>query len=472
MALPELDGFSFHRVIGRGGSATVYLALQAPFDRQVAVKVYQGQITDDQAQRVFEKECKAIGKLSSQQGIAAFHSAGLLSDGAPYLVMQYYPKGSLAGRVRASGPLEVDEVVGIARRIGTALAATHAAGVIHRDVKPENMLIDDADQAVLADFGISAIGGVTSSRSVMGFSPSHVAPEVLNGAQAGESADLYSFASSLYVLLEGRSPFDGAEDGHPGAMLVRVLQQDAPPLTRSDVPPALGALILRSLAKTPEDRPADMTTFLEELEVAVRADAITVPEALSDPVDYEVDDATVLRSSLVDAREVDSLEMGTEVRSRGEVAAVLAATDATGGDPDEPSLQDATVLRSAASAAVVTEPVAEQEPETSESEVSDNDEDPTYVDVEGVEWWWDGSSWNCWVAETWVPVPGIDPIGLVDADQWEVSQGSDTAGPELSSPAGTGREMQRFAGGSPYSFCPGCKHGNYGPDAEHSCGVW
>ena len=415
MALPELDGFSFHRVIGRGGSATVYLALQAPFDRQVAVKVYQGQITDDQAQRVFEKECKAIGKLSSQQGIAAFHSAGLLSDGAPYLVMQYYPKGSLAGRVRASGPLEVDEVVGIARRIGTALAATHAAGVIHRDVKPENMLIDDADQAVLADFGISAIGGVTSSRSVMGFSPSHVAPEVLNGARAGESADLYSFTSSLYVLLEGRGPFDGAEDGHPGAMLVRVLQQDAPPLTRSDVPPALGALILRSLAKTPEDRPADMTTFLEELEVAVRADAIPVPEALSDPVDYEVDDATVLRSSLVDAREVDSLEMGTEVRSRGEVAAVLAATDATGGDPDEPSLQDATVLRSAASAAVVMEPVAEQEPETSESEVSDNDEDPTYVDVEGVEWWWDGSSWNCWVAERWVPIPGFDPSGLVDA---------------------------------------------------------
>ena len=270
MALPELDGFTFDRVIGRGGSATVYLALQAPFDRQVAVKVYQGQITDDQAQRVFEKECKAIGKLSSQQGIAAFYSAGLLSDGAPYLVMQYYPKGSLAGQVRASGSLEVDEVVGIARRIGTALAATHAAGVIHRDVKPENMLIDDADQAVLADFGISAIGGVTSSRSVMGFSPSHVAPEVLHGARAGESADLYSFASSLYVLLEGRGPFDGAEDGHPGAMLVRVLQQDAPPLTRSDVPPALGALILRSLAKTPEDRPADMTTFLEELEVAVR----------------------------------------------------------------------------------------------------------------------------------------------------------------------------------------------------------
>jgi len=322
---PELDGFSFDRVIGRGGTATVYLAVQAPFDRQVAIKIYQGQITSDQARRVFEKECGAIGRLSAKPGIAAFYAAGFLQDGAPYLVMQYYPKGSLANRVQTSGPLDVAETVGVARKIGRALAATHSAGIVHRDVKPENMLIDDDDQPVLADFGISAIGDVASSRSVMAFSPSHVAPEVLEGARAGESADLYSFASSLYTLLEGHAPFETSAGGHPGALLMRVLQQNAPPLTRTDVPPGMADLILRSLAKSPAGRPSDMTAFLNELEEALgRSQKHIVQEselsAESDLLNQPVrppsgdlgDEATVFRSSGMRLPEVPSQDVFPE----------------------------------------------------------------------------------------------------------------------------------------------------------------
>ena len=363
MALPELSGFAFDRVIGRGGTATVYLAVQAPFDRQVAVKIYQGQITEDQSRRVFEKECRAIGQLSARQGFAAFYAAGFMDDGAPYLVMQYYPKGSLAGLVRTSGPLSTDEVIGVVRRIGGALVASHAAGIYHRDVKPENMLIDDEGLPVLSDFGISAIGDAASSRSVMAFSPSHVAPEVLEGARAGASADLYSFASSLFTLLEGHAPFEKSDDGHPGAMLVRVLQQEPPLITRTDVPPGLVALISRTLAKSPQDRPRDVAAFLDEFELAIGSDR-TSDDHRSDlkrsseeggsseqseqlerqddeSVDALIGDETVLRSSLGRPNQVppEVPTQGVPQDARESVGDVVAVATASQG-------QDQTVLRS------------------------------------------------------------------------------------------------------------------------------
>ena len=354
MEQPDLDGFTFERVIGRGGTATVYLAVQAPFDRQVAIKIYQGQITDDQARRVFEKECSAIGRLSARQGIAAFHAAGFLQDGAPYLVMQYYPKGSLASRVQAAGPLEVGEVMAVARRIGRALTATHAAGIVHRDVKPENMLIDDDDEPVLADFGISAIGDVASSRSVLAFSPSHVAPEVLEGGRAGESADLYSLASSLYMLLEGHAPFDASDGGHPGAMLVRVLQQDPPAFTRSDIPPGLSDLIMRSLAKSPAQRPSSMVAFLDEMELAEDPSpkpanlpsVIPVAVGSSDGspdelIDGSDEEATVLRSLAIPNDAVSSGTFGVTTPAKVQGPLEVANRVDTASDP-----QDLTVIRS------------------------------------------------------------------------------------------------------------------------------
>ena len=363
MALPELSGFAFDRVIGRGGTATVYLAVQAPFDRQVAVKIYQGQITEDQSRRVFEKECRAIGQLSARQGFAAFYAAGFMDDGAPYLVMQYYPKGSLAGLVRTSGPLSTDEVIGVVRRIGGALVASHAAGIYHRDVKPENMLIDDEGLPVLSDFGISAIGDAASSRSVMAFSPSHVAPEVLEGARAGASADLYSFASSLFTLLEGHAPFEKSDDGHPGAMLVRVLQQEPPLITRTDVPPGLVALISRTLAKSPQDRPRDVAAFLDEFELAIGSDrtsddhrsdlkrsseeggsseqAEQLDRQDDESVDALIGDETVLRSSLGRPNQVppEVPTQGVPQAARDSVGDVVAVATASQG-PDQ------TVLRS------------------------------------------------------------------------------------------------------------------------------
>lgn len=307
MALPELEGFEFVRVIGRGGTATVYLATQAPFGRSVAIKVYQGSITEVEARRVFDKECRAIGQLSSHQGFAAFHAAGFMEDGSPYLVMKYYPNGSLAARVKSEGPLGVDEVIAVGARIGGALAASHASGIFHRDVKPENMLLDDEGSAVLADFGISAIVDGSSSRSMLAFSPSHVAPEVLNGDRAGAPADLYSFASSLYALLEGKAPFELTGDVHPSALLVRVMQQDPPPITRSDVPPQLRALIMRTLAKSPTERPADMEAFLHDLsQIGTEAAGSSIERSRtqrSDPLGVVteapssevIDDRTVLR---------------------------------------------------------------------------------------------------------------------------------------------------------------------------------
>ncbi|MEZ5141063.1 MAG: serine/threonine-protein kinase [Acidimicrobiales bacterium] len=158
-----LDGYAGYEEIGRGGFSVVYRARQLAFDRTVAIKVITG-VVDEQSQLRFERECRTMGSLSGHPNIVTVYGSGVLPNGNPYLVMEYLERGSLGDRL-AQGVLPWDEVADIAVKIGDALQAAHDAGVLHRDVKPENIFVSGYGAPKLGDFGIARLEGGPNTRS-------------------------------------------------------------------------------------------------------------------------------------------------------------------------------------------------------------------------------------------------------------------------------------------------------------------
>lgn len=270
MATPTIDGYRDLVRIGRGGFATVYRAHQERFGRTVALKVIDRSELDPRAAERFERECRAMGGLSRHPHVVAVHDAGVTADGEPWLAMEYLERGSLADRVDRDGPLPWTEAVGAVIQVAGALDAAHAALTLHRDLKPQNLLVGDFGEIKLSDFGLAAIeGGSRTTTGRAAFTLSHVAPEILRGARPDERTDLYGLGSTLHTLLTGAPPF-GGEPGEPMAtVMMRVLENDPPRL--DDVPEALADLVQSLLAKDPAGRPAsagDVGRTLQALQAA------------------------------------------------------------------------------------------------------------------------------------------------------------------------------------------------------------
>jgi serine/threonine-protein kinase PknK len=264
---PVIAGYAGFELIGAGGFSKVYTARQEAFARTVAVKIITVTL-DDAARRRFARERALTGQLDGHPHIVRVYDTGETDAGEPYLAMEHHQQGSLADRVRRQGPLPVDEVLRTGVLLADALAAAHARGIVHRDVKPQNVLVSSFVGPVLADFGIAAVD--SARHTTVGheaFSVQHAAPEVLAGEPATYRSDLYSLASTLYELLAGRAPF--ADDDKPGllALLHRVQNDPLPPMGRDDVPPAVEQGLAALLARDPADRPADAAAFAERLQI-------------------------------------------------------------------------------------------------------------------------------------------------------------------------------------------------------------
>ena len=220
MGVPNINGYADLTVIGQGGFAVVYRATQSALNRSVALKVLSG-LVDPVAISRFERECATIGSLSGHPHVVSVYDAGTTVEGSPYLAMEYLPRGSLADRVQARGPLPTAEILSVGVQLCDALEAAHQAGVLHRDIKPENVLVDMAGQCKLADFGVAAVvEGVDSRDTAPGTllgTVLHLAPEVLEGGRATVTSDVYSLGSTLATLALGKAPFarDRRRDRHP-----------------------------------------------------------------------------------------------------------------------------------------------------------------------------------------------------------------------------------------------------------------
>jgi hypothetical protein len=264
--------------IGRGGYSVVYRAFSPGFNREVAVKVFEGHVTNDDLRRRFQRECQVIGTLGDHPHVVSVFDSGFTAEGQPYLVMAYCGGGSFGQRLAGQGPRPPAEaaVVGIA--IADALDAAHERGIVHRDVKPQNVLLTGYGVVALADFGV-ATGPAGDFRSFAA-TPGYVAPEVVLGdGTGGPEADVYSVGATMYALLTGGPPIRPDIGETDDAYLIRSAESPVPPLPPG-VPAALGRIVLQCLRKEPYNRPSSAAVLRRLLRLAAAEDGLEVPERL------------------------------------------------------------------------------------------------------------------------------------------------------------------------------------------------
>ena len=242
------------RLVGRGGVAVVYEATHASLGRTVALKLMSPDLADPGFVERFRNEGRMQAALD-HPNVVTVYEAGTSAEG-PYLAMKLV-RGTTLTRLIDDGVLDAPRTLHIAGQVAEALDAAHALGIVHRDVKPRNVLVEDDDHAYLADFGLTRQGdatGLTATGSFMG-TLSYAAPEVLRGAAAGPAADRYAFAAMLFECLTGTPVFPRSSQ----AALVYAHTNEPPPRVsgrREDAPPALDEALIAGLAKNPADRPA------------------------------------------------------------------------------------------------------------------------------------------------------------------------------------------------------------------------
>ncbi len=273
IALPGYSGF---RVIAQGGEGTIYRARQDGLGRAVAVKVLQ--VTDPATLTRFRRELAITVELGRQHPhIVTVLDTGTLPDGRPCIVMEYYERGSLHDRLRAMGPLPVPDVVSAGIAVADALAFAHGQGILHRDVKPQNVLVLPTSY-VLADFGIARGADAGHSASLQMVSYRHAAPQMLEGATPSFADDIWSLGSTLFTLLEGKPPFasDNPDEDTLLSYVGRVSTAEPRSLTRFDVPAALVGVLNRCLRKDRAERFASALELRDAL-MAVNAGVSTAP---------------------------------------------------------------------------------------------------------------------------------------------------------------------------------------------------
>jgi len=250
-----LGGCRIEAVVGRGGMGIVYRARQLDLDRDVAVKVIAPELVQDPRSRNrFLTEARAASAVE-HPNVLPVHGAGV-AEGRAYLVMRYVAGDDLRTVVRRDGALPPDRAAEIAARLGEALDAIHRAGYVHRDVKPQNVMIDAGGHVYLSDFGLAkqalATGGPTTSAQWVG-TLDYVAPEQIRGERIDARADVYALGGVLYFMLTARVPFERETD-HAKLWAHLMDEPPLPSALRPALPAELDAVVARALAKDPARR--------------------------------------------------------------------------------------------------------------------------------------------------------------------------------------------------------------------------
>ncbi len=258
-------GFTDVSEIGTGSLATVFRARELGTHRLVALKLLNVRDASPRSIESFERESIALGALSSHPNIVTLYRTFRTADGRPVLVLELCT-GAVADRIHGGAGVPVTEAVAIGVKIAGALETAHRGGILHRDVKPQNILVTDFGEPALADFGVAMLQSATQTTAgLFDFTTLHAAPELLEGGGTSAATDVYELASSLYQLIAGKSAFRAYEGESPASVILRILRDPVRPLSGVDVPMALSDLLIRAMSKQMDERPPTAAEFAAEL---------------------------------------------------------------------------------------------------------------------------------------------------------------------------------------------------------------
>src|SRR5829696_1745451 len=271
LMLDEISGgrYTLSKLLGAGGMAEVFLANDRILGRDLALKILREDYAKDAAfVSRFQREAVSAAALNHPH-VVQVYDQGHAEDGRPYIAMEHVPGGSLKDLILRRGLLDPAEAARLAAQVAEALRAAHEGGIVHRDIKPQNVLIDEAGDAKVADFGIASAASSTSTygTELLFGTASYMSPEQAMGERVGPASDLYSLGVVLYEMLTGTLPFEA--DGALATALKHVTDQPISPRERDpSVPEAMDALVMGLLAKNPEDRGGSAFELAEDLRKA------------------------------------------------------------------------------------------------------------------------------------------------------------------------------------------------------------
>lgn len=271
----NIPGYIVQGLAGRGGMGRVYRAEQIATRRPVAIKLLTGGVVDAARLATFRREASTLAGLEHPH-IVPLYDYGE-HDGIPYLVVRFFPGGTVADRLK-SGPIDLNQAVPWIADVADALDAAHRRGVTHRDVKPSNMLLDEAGHIYLGDFGIAATA-IDLAGSPHSGSAAYASPEQARGETPDARSDIYSLAASAFEMLTGRKPYE-AETAL--GMMVRHMHDPVPSAraARRDLTAAVDEAIASGMAKRPDDRPATAGEFGSRLR-----EAASIPPEKGEPAE-------------------------------------------------------------------------------------------------------------------------------------------------------------------------------------------
>jgi len=331
------DRYRLEEQIAVGGMAEVWAAEDLELERRVALKLLLGAADPER----FAREARAAAGLS-HPAICQLYDYGE-ADGRPYIVLEYLPGGTLEARLASDKPLPDEETARIAGEVAAGLAHAHERGLVHRDVKPGNVLFDEEGAAKVTDFGIARVldaSTLTEAGTLLG-TAAYISPEQARGEPATPASDVYSFGVILYRMLTGRLPFEAQSPLELAAMHESA---EPPPISalRSDAPPGLEQLATAALAKPPDARPQDGSALVAALVAEPGAETETVVLAPPTVVE-EVSDRPPRRP--VPRRALAIAAAAVALVAAGAVLAALTtsgSSDAPAQEPQQNTVAPAT----------------------------------------------------------------------------------------------------------------------------------